>query len=229
MREPQFCSPQSYQLFTRAVEMLDEPSGLLRAAVAISMHELVDTDPNWVDRQLQLYADRVLIRVHSRNPDALLAHLHDVFFEEERFQGNSDDYFDPHNSYLPSVLQRKIGLPITLSLIYKILAERLGLTAYGINAPFHFMAGVEVNDQRMVIDPFHMGKMLTQMEAFDWIEKLSGQQVPRREDLFSTASHPQWILRMLNNLENSFVRLQRPQDRAAMQELREILLLQSGE
>ncbi len=140
-----------------------------------------------------------------------------------------DDYFDPRNSYLPIILERKVGLPITLSLIYKIVAERLGLTAFGINAPFHFMAGVEVNDQLMFIDPFHKGKMLTQMEAFDWIEKLSGQRIPRREDVFLTASHTQWVHCMLNNLENSFVRLQRPQDRAAMQELRQVLLLETGE
>ena len=229
MREPQFCSPPSYQLFTRAVEMLDESSGLLQAAVAISMHELVDTDPNRVDRQLQSYVDRVMDRVHSCNPDALLAHLHDVFFDEEGYRGNTENYYDAHNSYLPRILERKMGLPIALSLIYKILAERLGLTAYGINAPFHFMAGVEVNDQLMYIDPFHQGKMLTQMEAFDWIEKLSGQQVPRRKDIFLRASHPQWIHRMLNNLENSFMRLQRPQDRAAMQELRQVLFLQTGE
>ncbi len=80
MRELLHCSPQSYQLFMQAVEALEESSGLLQAAVAISMHELIDTDPNQVERQLQSYADHVLERVHSRSPEALLAHLHDVFF-----------------------------------------------------------------------------------------------------------------------------------------------------
>jgi regulator of sirC expression with transglutaminase-like and TPR domain len=229
MRESKHCSPQAYQLFTRAIKTLESSSGLLQAAVAISMHELIDADPRQVDLHLQSYADRVLERVHSRNPDALLAHFHDLFFEEEGFCGNRENYFDPSNSYLPRILERKVGLPITLSLIYKCVAERLGLSAVGINSPFHFMVGVQPGEQLMLIDPFHQGKMLTQLEAFDWIEKLSGQRVPRRKDLFSTASHPQWIHRILNNLENSFVRQNRPEDSGAMQELRQVLYFEGGE
>ena len=70
----------------------------------------------------------MLWRVRGNQQQALLAHLHQFLFEEQGFAGNSNDYYNPFNSYLPALLQTKLGLPISLSLIYKLVAERLGLS-----------------------------------------------------------------------------------------------------
>ena len=96
-------------------------------AVAIAMHQVENVDIAEFDATLQKYADAVRSRVRGSQPQALLAHLHDVLFEEEKFTGNQEDYYNTANSYLPEVLRTKRGLPITLSLIYKVVAERLGL------------------------------------------------------------------------------------------------------
>ena len=104
-------------------------------------------------------ADTVRARVRGTQPQALLAHLHDVLFDEEGFQGNTDDYYNVNNSYLPVVLQSKQGLPITLSLLYKAVAERLGLKVWGIGLPGHFICGLNADGSQMLIDPFSGGRL----------------------------------------------------------------------
>ncbi len=89
-------------------------------------------------------------RVSSGNPKALIARLHQVLFDERGFTGNADDYYAPENSYLPCVLESRRGIPVTLSLIYKSVAQRVGLSARGINTPAHFL-GVG-GSQRLVDD-----------------------------------------------------------------------------
>jgi len=168
-------------------------------------------------------ADEVRARVKGPQPDALLAHLHEVLFEEHGFTGNTDDYFSPTNSYLPEVLVTKRGIPITLSLIYYIVARRIGLSAWGINAPGHFLAGVQVNGASMIIDPFAGGRMMTREEAIARIEEQAGQPVPVGIDVLSVANHRRWVSRMLKNLETIFAHTNRQRDVAAVRELAGLL------
>ena len=119
---PLCCSSRGFDLLKRQLPVLNSPDALLQGAIAIAMHQIDDVNPGEIDAQLQSYVDKVRSRVRGRQAQAILAHLHDVLFEEEGFKGNSDDYYSTLNSYLPAVLQTKRGLPITLSLIYKIVA-----------------------------------------------------------------------------------------------------------
>src|SRR5215217_7179628 len=146
MKLPVCCSPEAYALLSKAAASLESPDALLSGAVAIAMHQLDDVDAAAVDAQLQGYADTVRARVRGRQPQALLAHLHDVLFDEEGFRGNTDDYYAPANSYVPAVLETKRGLPITLSLIYKNVADRLGIRAWGVGLPGHFLVAVDLED-----------------------------------------------------------------------------------
>ena len=135
---PTHCRPCAFECFARQLPAIDSccGRGLLEAALAISMHELGEVDVHSIDRQLQQFADDVQQRVphlvdqlrsgQPANPEPVLAHLHTVLFDEQQFRGNIDDYYNPHNSYIPTVLQTRRGIPITLTLIYKNVAERLG-------------------------------------------------------------------------------------------------------
>jgi regulator of sirC expression with transglutaminase-like and TPR domain len=216
---PVHCRACAYELFARALEVLDSDDGLVTAACAVSMHELDDVSPPLVGQMLASLADEVRCRVKGAQPDALLAHLHEVLFEEHGFKGNIDDYYSPVNSYLPEVLVTKRGIPITLSLIYYIVARRIGLSAWGINAPGHFLIGVQVNGASMIIDPFAGGRMMTREEAIARIEEQAGQPVPEGVDVLSVASHHRWIARMLKNLEAIFAHTNRQRDVAAVREL----------
>ena len=95
-------------------------------------------------------------------------------FQESGFQGNSQKYNDPRNSYLNEVLDRKLGLPISLSVIFLAVAERLGLPADGIGLPGHFIVGVPGPDGPLFLDPFHGGQQLSVIDCARLVELSTG-------------------------------------------------------
>ena len=117
--EPMHCRLDAYTALRDQLPWLGSTDGLVRAAVAVSMHELSEADLIGVETTLDGLADQVRERVVGNSPRALVAHAHQVLFEDARFRGNLGDYHDPANSYLPTVLKTRLGLPITLTLIYK--------------------------------------------------------------------------------------------------------------
>lgn len=223
MRKPLHCRRPAHELFRAQLADLDAPGALLRAAVAISMHELEDADPAAVEQRIEEYAKRVRDRVKTGEPRAYLAHLHAVLFDEEGFRGEETCYDEPQSSYLPIVLERKRGLPIALTLVYKEAGERVGLAVEGVNAPGHFLAAVETDGRRMLVDPYGAGRVLTRDEAFARIARVSGRTLPADDGLLRPASPRQWLARMIQNLLHVFSQRDRDRDVAAMIELRDLL------
>jgi regulator of sirC expression with transglutaminase-like and TPR domain len=221
---PLHCHPGAFDLFRSWMGRVETTEGLCMTAIAIAMHAMPQTDPEATMRGIHLYSERVKRRVRTDSVDAKLAHLHDVLFDEGGFVGNSEDYYNPRNSYVPAVLESKKGLPITLSLIYKTVAEEAGLKVVGINAPLHFMVGVKTGSGQMLVDPFFSGRVLSRAEAFDRIEQVSGRVIPRVDELLPEATHRQWLERILQNLMNIFEHLKQWKDRDAMLELRGVLM-----
>jgi regulator of sirC expression with transglutaminase-like and TPR domain len=203
--------------------VLDTTRGLLRAATAIAIHDEPDLDPLDVERQIeQITADiEQRFRADSPSLQAILAHAHAVLFEEMGFLGDIEDYDNPVNSYLPRVLKRRRGMPITLTLVYKAVLEPLGVAVVGINAPMHFFAGVEDDTagDLMYVDPFVGGKVLTAGEVFDRLEKATSQPIERDPGLLQPATHAQWLLRILRNLIAAFERRNDPQSLAVMAQM----------
>lgn len=225
------CRAAAFELFRAQMPIIETTRGLLRAAVAISLHHLDEIAIEQVEGVIDTYGRDILKRVRRpENADAVLAHLHDQLFEQAGFCGNSEDYYSPLNSYVPMVLQNKRGLPITLSLVYKAIAERVGLKVIGINAPLHFMAGVVLDEEAgkvMLVDPFFSGRVLSKAEAFDRIEQVSGRAVPRVDEMLPAATHRQWIGRILHNLMNVFEHHEQRDDHRAMVELRGVLMTEA--
>src|SRR5690242_2055280 len=131
---PAYCHAAAYDAFALEIPGVDTTRGLFRAAFAISRHENPEVDVAEAERTITQLAETVRRRVRTHSTQARLAHLHDVLFDIVGFSGNVDDYYNPANSYLPQVLRTHRGLPITLVLIYKCVAEEIGLTACGINS-----------------------------------------------------------------------------------------------
>jgi regulator of sirC expression with transglutaminase-like and TPR domain len=224
--QPTLCRPQAFHLFKRQLPTLDTTIGLLNAATAIAMHALDDVDPANVAARLESLAQRIRARSTSGSCESRLAHLHDVLFEEESFRGNRDDYYNPLNSYLPAVLEQRHGIPITLSLVYKVVAEHLDLCVEGVNSPGHFLVRVMTEFGWMLVDPFYGGGVLTDEEAYDRMERVTGRPVPRSGRYLAKASHSQWLSRMLVNLQHIFAVRDQRHNLAAMSEL-QLLLDQS--
>ncbi|MEX2142584.1 MAG: transglutaminase-like domain-containing protein [Pirellulales bacterium] len=220
---PHHCRPAAFEHFAAQLPRIDSTEGLVHAAIAVSMHELEDVEPSQIDDELTSLAYSVRSRVRSKQPRAMLAHLHHVLFDEVGLRGNIEDYYAAQNSYLPSVLSTRQGLPIVLSLIYKSVAERVGLTAHGVNSPGHFLAAVELDDQWMFVDPFQRGRVVTRDEIGERVAQLTGQALLRPADAVPLATHRQWIARMLLNLIALFTREGPPEYLAAMNELLALL------
>ena len=221
---PQCCNAEAFALLAQQVESINSPDALLNGAVAIAMHQMPKAQVSDVDRQLQELADRVRARVHGEQTQALLAHLHDVLFDTEGFSGNTEDYYNAANSYLPAVLETKKGLPITLSLIYKIVARRLGLHAWGVGLPGHFLVTVEERPGvAILVDPFSQGRILRPDEAHQRMKQLFGEETEWSDEMLQPASNRHWLTRILQNLLHIFGGGNRYADVAAVLELEMLL------
>jgi regulator of sirC expression with transglutaminase-like and TPR domain len=186
--------------------LFDSPGARLDlAALEIASIEAPDLDP----QPYLAILDRIASGIASRLPSPAAGRefvpaANRYFFEELGFHGNEIDYNDPRNSCLNYVLDRRTGLPITLSVVYIEVARRLGQPVSGIGLPGHFI--VEYNDGEFstYIDPFHSGRLLTAGECRQLARERTGS------DADSTALAPvgtRYILvRMLNNLRSAYFR-----------------------
>lgn len=220
---PLCCISRAFKFLSQQLQTIHSPDSLLNGATAIAMHQMEDIEPADVDATLQSYADTVRSRVHGDQPQALVAHLHEYLFDEMEFRGNSDDYYNPANSYLPAVLESKRGLPITLSLVYKIVAERLGMRSWGVGLPGHFLAAIELNGSTMLVDAFAGGRIITPEEAHGRMKEMFSPDVEWTDDLLRPASNRHWLTRMLQNLLNVFGSKSRYADVAAVLEMEMLL------
>jgi regulator of sirC expression with transglutaminase-like and TPR domain len=229
---PAYCRPEAYFAFARQLPEVDTTSGLFRAALAISQHEKPEADVDAAERVVRELSEMVGRRVRSSLPQAKLAHLHDVLFDVVGLRGNVDDYYNPSNGYVPDVLKTRRGLPITLTLIYKCVAEGVGLSVHGINAPGHFLASVRCPQSHeaadngagwMYVDPFYGGELLDERQVHRRIVEATGQAIPFSPKCLARASHRQWLGRMLANLQAVFAATGRERDLYAMQELQNLL------
>ena len=226
LTSPLCCTPAAYRLLGRQLSSVASPDALLSGALAIAMHESDDVKPAAVRAELQALSDRVRGRVRGTQPQALLAHLHDVLFEEEGFGGDENDYYNPANSYVPAVLRNRRGLPITLSLIYKLVADRIGLQCWGVGLPGHFLIGVrDGNDagDPLLIDCFNRGRVLSVDDAKAQVASQFGSEVEWSDEVLRPVSNRHWLTRMLQNLLNLFSAQDRFSDVAAMLEMEMLL------
>jgi regulator of sirC expression with transglutaminase-like and TPR domain len=221
--QPKYCRQVAYDRFQAQLADLDRTDTLVTAAVAISQHAMFDASAEDVHARIEQLADKVRSKVQTSEPTAVLANLHQLLFDELKFQGDSTNYYHARNSYLPYVLESRRGIPITLTLVYKAVAERLRLEVNGLNCPAHFLAEVIAGNDRMIIDPFRGGTMLTRAEARSYIEQLIRQRIPESAEMFPVASHQAWLARILRNLQNVFSMQQNERDMKAMWELEQLL------
>lgn len=148
--------------------------------------------------QLGVAVEKNLPR-RSISPTDSISALRQVLARREGFRGNLDDYFHPSNSYLHCVLQTKMGIPLTLALVYIFAGQRAGLEVYGLNTPGHYLAGIG----GVVFDPFHGGVVLS---ADDLAAKFGTERSCWASPMFMRATPRDTAERMLVNLLNSYSR-----------------------
>ena len=205
----------------------DEAINLGEAALLIAAEEYRDLDiASYLARLDQLAATlKRRLRPDIGSADTIVA-LNRFLFEEHGFSGDAADYYDPRNSFLNEVLDRRLGIPISLAAVYLEIGRRAGLRLEGINFPGHFLlrAPAESSDARgprnpldkdVIIDPFHAGALLSEVDCRHLLREQLGEDVAFDRALFATATRQQIVVRMLVNLKRLYVRMRSfPQARA---------------
>jgi regulator of sirC expression with transglutaminase-like and TPR domain len=131
--------------------------------------------------------------------------LNALLFGEEGFRGNEASYYDPRNSYLNQVLERRLGIPITLSLVYVEVGRRARLPLSGVGFPAHFLVAYEA-EPRLIIDPFTCGRLLSASDCQQLLWQAFGSSA-RLEPAHLAASSPREILaRLISNLKVAYQR-----------------------
>jgi len=178
---------------------------LAAAALAIARIEYPDLSPEPALARLDNLAARSRASKAGTAPHAL-ERLRDFLFEEEEFRGNAHDYYDPRNSCLNDVLERRLGIPITLSVLTMEVGRRVGLDIVGIGLPGHFCVGARVEGELVVLDPFGGGRVLARAEAEAVASRAVGRSVTLTDAHFAPTAKPQIVVRMLRNLQSIYGR-----------------------
>jgi regulator of sirC expression with transglutaminase-like and TPR domain len=165
-------------------------------------------------------ADRLAAAALPTDPHGPIEALNRYLFEDQGFAGNTANYDDPRNSFLNQVLDRRIGIPITLALVYIEVARRAGVRVDGVNFPGHFLLrfpfGPEDDHESAVfVDPFHRGAVLSATDCRTLLRRHAGETVSFEPSLLTPATKQQILIRMLLNLKRIYIRMRSfPQGRA---------------
>ncbi len=216
---PICCSHKAFSSLYKQASAIQSPDALLRGVIAISAHWIPNVDTEAVDQELQRYVNTIRARVKSRSSQALMAHMHEFLFDEMGFAGNMLDYYNPSNSQLPIVLEKKLGNPVLLALIYKIVAERLGFQAWGIGLPGHFLVGIKCDQDQAMVDAFDRGRLISSEEAHARMKEIFSSEVEWSEKFLRPASNQHWLTRIIQNLINTFGTARQYQNVAALLEM----------
>jgi regulator of sirC expression with transglutaminase-like and TPR domain len=142
----------------------------------------------------------------TASPVTRLLRLNDVLFTELGFQGNTENYFDARNSFLNDVIERRTGIPITLSVIYLEIARRIGLPLYGVGLPGHFLVKYQAENDEILLDPFHGGRLLSENDCFRMILQMYQGNMVFHRSYLEAVTKKQILTRMLQNLKGIYAR-----------------------
>ena len=131
--------------------------------------------------------------------------INDYLFRKKGFKGNTKNYYDTDNSYINKVIDKKTGIPISLSILYLLIAKRLNLPVFGINLPSHFIIKYQDDKEEFFIDPFNEGIVISRKEAIKFLKQLGVSEKDFDNISFlNIASERDIIKRYINNLINVF-------------------------
>ncbi len=185
----------------------DERIPLAPAALTIARTEYPHLAFDSYLRRLDEMSRAVQARLpRLADPRQTITALNHVLFQQEEFRGNRDDYYDPRNSFLNDVLDRKLGIPITLALVYMEVARRIGFPLFGVGMPGHFLLKhYDVEGRETLIDVFANGAVVTPRECQSRLDEIYSGQLTLQPEFLLSVSRRQMLTRILNNLRNVYL------------------------
>ncbi len=195
---------ETFSVFV-APDIEDEQIDLLRAALVIARTEY----PNLAIEEYAGRVESLACRVASQVSDCeqhTLGSLNRVLFDEVKLRGNREDYYDPRNSFLNDVLDRGLGIPITLSILYMEVANRVGFPLSGVGMPGHFLLKHYGHDgEETLIDCFNRGDILSRQDCQMRLNEIYAGEIVLRPEFLHPLSRRQILTRVLNNLKTVYL------------------------
>lgn len=196
--------------FTQLIERLDVRIDLARACLLIAE----DAYPGLDIEKYMTELERLALRLRERLPQAAgveekLGALNQFLFDELGYAGNADNYYDPRNSYLNEVIDRRTGIPLTLAVVYMELGRRIGLPLQGVSFPGHFLVRLRLRGGMLVLDPFAGGEPQSERELRDRLQRVIPEGMTGAlpvaalplDQFLEPASNRQILARLLRNLK----------------------------
>ena len=185
----------------------DERIDLLRAALTIARTQYPQLDIDSYIYRVDAIARRVAARIRDIGDIAQTIYaLNTVLFKEEQLCGNRENYYDPRNSFLNDVLDHRLGIPITLALIYMEVARRIGFPLFGVGMPGHFLLKhYDVEGRQVLIDAFNSGHILSARDCRQRLQEIYDGQLTFQPDFLMSVSRRQMLTRILNNLKTIYL------------------------
>ena len=191
-----------FELVTRVLTQLCESQlediDLEKAVLLLAYWNDPDIDVQEIVRQLdEMAADIRKEMPTSGHPLSFMDIINQQLFSKWRFKGNSEDYYNPENSFIDQVLLNRKGIPISLSVVYMLIARRIGLPIIGIPMPAHFIVKYDDGEDEIFLDPFYGGKVYNREEC---IHYLNQAQIKNTEEILGGCPHYEIITRMMRNI-----------------------------
>jgi regulator of sirC expression with transglutaminase-like and TPR domain len=198
-------SPAPESPVTRLADMLRGPErevDLAEAALLVAAQEYEGLDVRGYLVRLEEMGRALRERLDDEpRPERAVMALNHYLFQELGFRGNSEQYYDARNSYLNEVLDRRTGIPITLSVVYIEVARRAGLEVEGVGLPGHFVVRVRTAARAMLVDPFHGGMLLSEKDCQSRLDRIFGGKVKLAPKMLRPCGARDMIERVLRNLK----------------------------
>ncbi|HEY9652500.1 MAG TPA: transglutaminase-like domain-containing protein, partial [Coleofasciculaceae cyanobacterium] len=188
--------------FDNEIQQPDDQIDVAKAALYIAQADYPDLDIGAYLNALDVMADEVEERLPvERYPLRIIRSLNQYFYDDLGFIGNTNDYYDPRNSFLNEVIDRRTGIPITLSLVYLEVSRRLDFPMVGINMPGHFLIRPEFEEAGIFVDAFNQGEILFEQDCEERLTQIYGHPVPLQPQFLSPVNNRQLLARLLTNLK----------------------------
>ncbi|MEP7339363.1 MAG: transglutaminase-like domain-containing protein [Acidobacteriota bacterium] len=193
--------------FTETVARNEDDLELDRAALLIAAEEYPYLEiESYLDR-LEAFAEEAGLRDDAySDPLSSVMRLGNLLSDKLGFRGNAESYYDARNSFLNDVIDRRTGIPITLSIVYLEVARRAGLKLFGVGMPGHFIVKYADDEQEIFIDPFHGGRLLTEDRCREMIAEMYNGQMKFQPNFLYAMPKRQILARMLQNLKGIYAR-----------------------
>ena len=194
------------QLFAQEARQPERDLDLARAALLVAKEQYPGLAVEQYLARLDQLAEEVKDRLADETaPLVVLEELTRTLYQRHSFRGNRDAYYDPRNSFLNDVLDRRLGIPLTLGIVLLEVGWRLRLPLEGVNFPHHFLVRFQGDAMALLIDPFDAGRARYEGQAQELMDRVYGGKVRVQESFLRRASKRDILVRLLNNLKGVFL------------------------